>query len=91
MRSQVLYRAVQGSRGVKFVLARPIVPPIASSLRRIFTIVTCLLSCALQFLRQGLYKHLFLNRHRLWTVSCIMVGSHTSSDAACACADHVVV
>ncbi len=35
MRSQVLYRAAQKSRGIKVVLARPIVPPIASSLQRI--------------------------------------------------------
>ena len=35
MRSQVLYWAAQGLRGIKIVLARPIVPPIASSLQRI--------------------------------------------------------
>ncbi len=31
LRSQVLYRAAQGSRGTEFTLARPIVPPKISS------------------------------------------------------------
>jgi len=31
LRSQVLYRAAQESRVIEVVLARPIVPPIASS------------------------------------------------------------
>ena len=40
MRSQVLYRAAQGLRGIKVVLARLIVPPVASSLQRISNSVT---------------------------------------------------
>jgi len=39
MRSPVLYRAAQGLRGIEVVLARPIVPPIVSSLQHISAIV----------------------------------------------------
>jgi hypothetical protein len=36
MRSQGFYWAAQGLRGLKVVLARPTVPPIASSLQHIY-------------------------------------------------------
>ncbi len=38
MRSQVLYRAAQGLKGNKVVLARPVVPLISSSLQRVSAI-----------------------------------------------------
>ena len=40
MRSPVLYSAAQGLRGIQIVLARPVVPPIPSSLQRITTPAT---------------------------------------------------
>jgi len=39
MRSQVLYRAAQGLKDVEVVLARPVVPPVSSSLQCISAVV----------------------------------------------------
>ncbi len=39
MRSQVLYRAAQGLKDVEVVLARPVVPPVTSSLQCISAVV----------------------------------------------------
>ena len=50
MRSPVSYQAAQGSRGVKVVVARPIVPPIASRLQCIYIYIyrcICIYHCSL--------------------------------------------
>ena len=39
MRSQVLYRAAQGLKDVEVVRARPVVPPVSSSLQCISAVV----------------------------------------------------
>ncbi len=39
MRSQVLHRAAQGLKDVEVVLARPVVPPVSSSLQCISAVV----------------------------------------------------
>ncbi len=44
MRSQVLHQAAQILSGIKVVLARPIVPPITTSLQRIYRVDTMVFS-----------------------------------------------